>query len=58
MLLEVPVLLHQDRSSLGQAAPLTRGQRCGQGAIHAAESVLFFRVSGKWSSTDKAADRC
>ena len=27
-------------------------------AIRAAESVLFNRLSGKWSSADQAADRC
>ena len=27
-------------------------------AIRAAESVLFNRLKGKWSSADQAADRC
>ena len=26
--------------------------------IHAVESLLFNRLSGKWSSADQAADRC
>ena len=44
------------------------GRRCLSGlqvlinwlkdAIRAAESVLFNRLSGKWSSADQAADRC
>ena len=59
---EVTTRMHKDTSILYLGSKITADGDCSheimKDAIRAAESVLFNRLSGQWSSADQAADRC